>query len=388
MGQRGAPPSGRPKRVRAGARARRSLFAMATVFFTGFPGFLGVELLPRVLARRPDATAVCLVQPKFAALARRKADEIAAARPEAAGRISLVEGDITRPDLGLAAAADAARDVAEIFHLAAVYDLSVARDLAMRVNVEGTRHVLAFAERCGRLERLQYVSTCYVSGRHEGTFFETDLDKGQRFNNFYEETKYLAEVEVRDRVRGGLPATIYRPSIAVGDATTGATQKYDGPYFVIQWLLRQPRIAVLPTVGDLTAEVNVVPRDYVVNGIAWLSGLAAARGKTYQLADPSPLRAGELIDAVAHATGRTVIRVPLTVGIAKAAIDHVPGVYALMRIPSATIDYFVHPTHYDVRNALSDLAGSGISCPPLPSYLDRLVAFARAHPEIGAAAMV
>ncbi len=361
---------------------------MRTVFFTGFPGFLGVELLPLVLARRPDDTATCLVQPKFAALARRKADEIEAARPEVAGRILLVEGDITRPDVGLAAAAELAADVVEIFHLAAVYDLSVARDVAMHVNVEGTRNVLGFAARCGHLERFQYVSTCYVSGRYDGTFFEGDLDKGQRFNNFYEETKYLAEADVRERMREGLPATIYRPAITVGDATTGATQKLDGPYFVIQWLLRQPRVAVLPTVGDLSAEVNVVPRDYVVNAIARLSGLPAARGKTYQLADPSPLRAGELIDAISHASGRTVIRIPLTTGIAKAMIDHVPGVYALMRIPSASVDYFVHPTHYDVRNALADLSGSGISCPPLPSYLDRLVAFARGHPDIGSAAMV
>lgn len=359
---------------------------MSTVFFTGFPGFLGVELLPRVLARRREATAACLVQPKFAELARRKADEIVAVRPELAGRIRILEGDITLPDLGVPSATGA--DVVELFHLAAVYDLSVRRDLALRVNVEGTRNVLAFAASCGALERFQYVSTCYVSGRHPGTFYETDLEKGQRFNNHYEDTKYLAELEVRARMREGLPATIYRPAIAVGDATTGATQKFDGPYFVIRWLLRQPRVAVLPTVGDLQAEVNVVPRDYVVNAIAHLSGLAASRGKTYQLADPSPLRAGELIDAVAHATGRTVLRIPLTPGIAKAAIDHVPGVFALMQIPSAAIDYFVHPTHYDVRNALTDLAGSGISCPPLPSYLDRLVAFARAHPEIGAAAMV
>jgi thioester reductase-like protein len=44
----------------------------------------------------------------------------------------------------------------------------------------------------------------------------------------------------------GLPATIYRPSIVVGDSHTGETQKFDGPYFVMQWLLRQPTVAVLP----------------------------------------------------------------------------------------------------------------------------------------------
>lgn len=360
---------------------------MTTVFFTGFPGFLGVELLPRVLQRRPDDVAVCLVQAKFAEAARRKAAELEAAHPPLAGRIRLAEGDITRRDLGLADAAATAADVAEVYHLAAIYDLSVPREFGMKVNVEGTRNVLDFAERAPRLSRLQYVSTCYVSGSHRGVFAESDLEVGQRFNNHYEETKYLAESDVRARMRGGLPASIYRPAITVGDSTTGATQKYDGPYFIIQWVLRQSVIAVVPTVGDQSAEVNVVPRDFVVSAIAHLAGLEAARGKTYHLADPRPLRVREMLDEVSRATGRRLLKIPLPVGVAKGAIRHVPGVHALMRIPADAIDYFVHPTRYDTRNTVVDLAGTGISCPPFPSYVDRLVSFVRAHPEFGSTAM-
>jgi len=360
---------------------------MANVFFTGFPGFLGVELLPRVLQRRPDDAAVCLVQPKFAELARRRAAELEAAHPRLAGRIRLVEGDITRKDLALPDAAAIAADVAEIYHLAAIYDLSVPREVGMKVNVEGTKNVLDLAERARRLARVQYVSTCYVSGSHAGVFREGDLEVGQRFNNHYEETKYLAESDVRARMRGGLPATIYRPAITVGDSTTGATQKYDGPYFIIQWVLRQAVVAVMPTVGDQSAEVNVVPRDFVVSAIAYLAGLEAARGKTYQLADPRPLRVREMLDEISRATGRRLLKVPLPVALAKGAIRHVPGVHALMRIPADAIDYFVQPTRYDTLNTVTDLAGSGIACPPFTSYVDRLVAFVRAHPEFGSAAM-
>ena len=38
-------------------------------------------------------------------------------------------------------------------------------------------------------------------------------------------------------------------------------------------------------------------------------------------------------------------------------------------IPADAIDYFVHPTRYDTRNTVADLAGTGISCPPFPSYV-------------------
>ncbi len=362
---------------------------MATIFFTGFPGFLGMELLPRVLARRPGDIAVCLVQPKFAELARAREDALATLRPETKGRLKLVLGDITREGLGLDAGDADPAEVVEIYHLAAVYDLAVRRELGMKVNVEGTRNVLAFAARCPKLERLHYVSTCYVSGRYAGPFEEADLERGQAFNNAYEETKYLAEVDVRARMKEGLPATIYRPAIVVGDAATGATQKYDGPYFVIQWLLRQPfPVALMPTVGDLKTEMNVVPRDYVVSAITYLSGLPGSKGKTYQLADPGPLSAGTMLETIAKATGKTLLKLPLTLDLAKWAIDKVPGVYPLMRIPAPAIDYFVHPTHYDTRNAVADLAGSGIECPRFPTYVDRLVAFVKAHPEFSSAAMV
>jgi nucleoside-diphosphate-sugar epimerase len=345
---------------------------LPTIFFTGYPGFLGSELLPRLLRRDPTATALCLVQPKFASLAHERARPLG-------DRVRFVEGDITTR---IDAPAD---DVTEIYHLAAIYDLAVSRDLGMRVNVDGTRHVLDFAERCRALRRLQYVSTCYVSGRYDGVFREADLDVGQRFNNFYEETKFLAEVEVRRR--SGLPAIVYRPSVVVGDSATGATQKFDGPYFVMQWLLRQPRIALLPVVGrPKRYTFNVVPRDFIVDAIEALSN-SAAPGQTFHLADPEPLTVDETINAIARAGGRTVIRIPLTPGIAKFAIEHVPGVYRLMRIPAPAVDYFVHPTAYDTANAQAALAAAGIRVPRFREYAPRLVEFVRAHPEIGSAAM-
>ena len=361
---------------------------MDTVLFTGFPGFLGSELLPRVLSRMPDAEAVCLVQPKYAPLARTRLGDLAARTPGLAERTRIVEGDVVQPDLGLGAATELTANVVEIFHLAAIYDLSVGREPAMRVNVEGTKHMLAFAARCARLRRFQYVSTCYVSGRYPGQFTEDMLEQGQTFNNFYEETKYLAEVEVQRAMRNGLPATIYRPAVVVGDSTTGATQKYDGPYFAMQWLLRQPKVALMPVVGDARAtRFNVVPRNFVVDAIAWLSGRPESLGRIYQLADPAPLTIDELLTDLGRSTGRTLIRIPLSRGMAKMFIEKVPGVYALLRIPSSAIDYFVLPTTFSTTNAQRDLAPSGITCPRFPEYSDRLVEFMRTHPEVGAAAM-
>lgn len=361
---------------------------MAATLVTGFPGFLGSELVRRVLARG-EGDVVCLVQPRFAGLARSRAAELDAAVDGAARRLRLVEGDITRPGLGLdaAAAAGLRRQVTEVHHLAAVYDLAVSWELGMRVNVVGTRNVLELAASCDGLRRLHHVSTCYVSGRHPGIFSEDQLDTGQTFNNHYEETKFLAEVEVQERMRAGLPATVYRPAIVVGDSRTGATQKYDGPYYLLRLLLLQPRaVAAVPVVGDPAGVCfNMIPRDVVVDAIAHLSGLEGSLGRVYQLADPSPPTVRVMLAEMARATDRRLLRVRLPRRLVRASVRALEPV---LRIPAVATDYLAHPTHYSTVQARADLAGSGISVPRFGSYVDTLVAFMRAHPEIGSAAMV
>ena len=53
---------------------------------------------------------------------------------------------------------------------------------------------------------------------------------------------------MRAAIAEGLPATIYRPGIVVGDSRTGETQKYDGPYFVAAYMKRLPGATFLPSV--------------------------------------------------------------------------------------------------------------------------------------------
>lgn len=156
----------------------------------------------------------------------------------------------------------------------------------------------------------------------------------------------------------------------------------------MQWLMRQPRVAILPVVGrPKRFRFNMVPRNFVADAIDAISAMDGTAGKCYQLADPNPLTVDETIDTIAGATGRSVLRIPLPLGLAKFSIDHIPGVYRLLKIPSAAVNYFVHPTEYVTTNAAAALARAGMRVPRLAEYVGNLVAFARAHPEIGAAAM-
>lgn len=363
---------------------------MPVLLMTGFPGFLGSALLPRLLARRPGDRALCLVQDRHLPTARQRVSELEADHPDVAGRIELVEGDLTLPGLGIAAASrDVLDEVDEVWHLAAVYDLAVAPEVAWRVNVDGTGRVLDLCRSLPSLGRLQYVSTCYVSGRYRGEFTEDTLDAGQEFRNHYEETKFEAELLVRKAMADGLPATIYRPGIVVGDSRTGETQKYDGPYFLAAFLRRQLGVALVPRVASLDAvTMSVVPRDFVVEAMDELSVLDRSLGRTYALTDPAPPTIRQLVTTFARHLGRRVVWLPLPLGISRLAVGSVPGMERLLGLPAEALDYLASPTSYSTAHTTEDLAGTGLACPRFEEYAGRLLDFMVEHPEIDAKAMV
>jgi len=355
-------------------------------FLTGFPGFLGSALVARLLDRTDD-TVTCLVQPAYHEVAKRRADELTSDAGVPRDRLRLVVGDITVPDLGLSAYHDLRAATDAVYHLAAVYDLGVDSETAYRVNVDGTAHVLDFAER-GDVDRFHYVSTCYVSGRYDGTFTHADLDVGQSFNNAYEATKFAAEVDVQERMADGLSGTVYRPGITVGDSRTGQTQKYDGPYYLLSLLRRQPGVAFLPAPARPDAyTLNVVPRDFVVDAIAALSAREDTVGEVYQLCDPHPPTIGRLIRLLGRAAGRRAVHVPGTAGLAYELLRRVPGLAATLDVEPEALPYLSHPTEYSDANARRALKGTGVQCPLFESYVDRLVDYVRAHPDVDETAM-
>src|SRR6266480_7750993 len=215
-------------------------FSDETIFITGFPGFIASRLIKRLAPER--VRFILLVQPALLERARDEVAQIASETGAARGNFQIVEGDITRDGLGMAGAEleTARRETTTLFHLAAIYDLAVERELAIRVNVAGTRNINSFARTIRNLRRYHYVSTCYVAGLRKGVILENELRHNAGFRNAYEETKYLAELEV-EGLKSELPITIHRPAVVCGDSRTGETAKYDGIYYLIHYLLKWPR---------------------------------------------------------------------------------------------------------------------------------------------------
>ena len=349
--------------------------ARRTILFTGFPGFIGLRLLPRLLELKPEARIACLVQEKFLPAAKDGVAAIEKKHPHATGRIDLITGDITSPGLGLqdGVAQRLHHDMAECYHLAAVYDLAVKKEVAHRINVVGTRHVLEFLGEAKRLERLHYVSTAFVSGTVRGIYRESDLDVGQGFKNHYERTKFEAEVLV---ARSALPRTIYRPGVVVGDSRTGETGKFDGPYFVLRFMERLPSPGVFMLPGGGKGTTNIVPVDFVVEALARLSATQASLGKTYHLTDPDPCSPLEIARLFAKTLGKSFLYLPVPMALAKAAFRPIHG---LIGMPLEALDYFNDPVRHDATLATRDLTVLGLHCPRLADYVVVLVEFYRAQ---------
>lgn len=349
-------------------------------FITGFPGFIASRLLRR-LAERGERFLL-LVQPALADQAGRELIAITQQSGTPLSNFELLTGDITEPDLGLSENhLERARSEATVlFHLAAIYDLAVAQDLAMRVNVGGTRNVNQFAQSLNALRHYHYVSTCYVAGKRTGRIFENELKHEAGFRNYYEETKYLAETEVAG-LKGQLPITIHRPSVVCGDSHTGETAKYDGVYYLINYLLKWPSLLSNFNIGNDDVSLNLVPVDFVVEAMSALATDASAVGKTLQLADPDPLTTRELFNLIARSLVGKEARITVPARLVESSLM-LPPSPALSGLPHRGVPYFFLKQSYDTTQARQLLAPHGVSCPPFSSYVNTIVDYAMSHPTL------
>jgi thioester reductase-like protein len=351
-----------------------------TLFITGFPGFIANRLLERLA--KSDCRFLLLVQPSLVARARDEIARIACLTGKPVEQFQLVEGDITHAELGLTPldAAEVREETTRVFHLAAIYDLAVARELALQVNVAGTMHVLQFARLMPRLRHFHHVSTCYVAGKREGVILETELRHDAGYRNFYEESKYLAEEQV-ESAKKLMPITIHRPAVVCGESKTGETAKYDGVYYLIHYLLSWPSVLSMINIGNHEVSLNLVPVDFVVDAMAALAFDERAIGKTLQLADPAPLTTNQLFNAIAAAINGNHSRITAPATWVRFFLM-LPPSPSITGLPHHAVPYFFVKQLYDSRQSQELLAPHGIHCPPFESYVSNIVDFARENPVL------
>lgn len=344
------------------------------VLVTGFPAFTARRMALKVLASDPDAIVFLLARGKFLDAARELAGSLP---PDQGRRLEVIEGDVCDMDLGLSGPEYRvlAGEVTTVHHMAGIYYMGVDRATARRVNVQGTRGILELAAEAVRLRRICHWSTASVSGKRRGVILEEELDEGQGFHNFYEETKFEAEKLARGAQRN-LPLTILRPGVIVGDSASGEIDKLDGPYYLLVLIATSAAQLRVPLPGRGTAPLHLVPIDYVIDAGYALSRDERAAGRTFHLTDPNPLPARRVYELVAELSQRKLARGFLPTGLARTLL-RTPGIDRLARGPLSFLESFDMQCFYNSRHATALLEEVGVKCPPFDTYAENVVTFVR-----------
>jgi NAD(P)-dependent dehydrogenase (short-subunit alcohol dehydrogenase family) len=350
-------------------------------FVTGATGFIGRNLMELLLER--EGTIYVLVREG----SKGRLAELRSRWGTDEQRVVGIVGELSQRRLGVSDA-DLSRlsgEVEHLFHLAAIYDMTADAESQRLANVEGTRHMVEFAEAV-QAGLVHMVSSIAAAGLYKGSWREDMFDEAENLDNHpYFRTKHDSEAVVRTEC--GRPWRVYRPGIVVGHSETGEMDKIDGPYYFFK-LIRRLRNAVpqwMPMLGVEGREINLVPVDYVTRAMDHLAHLDGLDGKAFHLTDPSPRTAGEVIDIFARAAHapQSSARVPpfaveALVPLLNGLVMLPPvslaadGVLSDLGIPRSVLTYVNYPTSFDSRQAQSALRGTDIRVPPLEAYADKL----------------
>ena len=162
-------------------------------FVTGGTGFIGRNLVELLLER--EGNIYVLVREG----SRGRLEELRNRWGADTERLVGVVGDISQPGLGISEE-DISRlrgDVDHLFHLAAIYDMTADAERQRLANVEGTRHMVEFAEAV-EAGHVHMVSSIAAAGLYRGNWREDMFDEAENLDvHPYFRTKHDSEGIVR-----------------------------------------------------------------------------------------------------------------------------------------------------------------------------------------------
>jgi nucleoside-diphosphate-sugar epimerase len=357
------------------------------IFLTGATGFLGSHLTARLLLEGREVKV----------LARSSKDLCAKDRVEATLRdvgvkhfenLTVVEGDISLPGLGLndRVRHEIALSVEEVWHCAASLSFQEEnRADIFQMNVDGTRQVLDLVKMVPT-HRLHHVSTAYIAGNRSDVALENEIDVGQTFRNPYEESKCQAELIISEAHRAGaVTASIYRPSIVIGDSKSGRVTHFHGVYAFIRglWtaLERMRRRASytrsasatarslnegpvhlpLRVLGSANQTLNFVPIDYVVDAMYEISRRGDSAGKTYHLSNPIPTANSLWLPNICRVLGVEGIRLVGESSFMKTPMTKMEALF--QKQMTFYYQYLQGEPRFDCLRTREALKNTGIQCP-------------------------
>lgn len=237
------------------------------VVLTGGTGSFGRFLIESLVKESPELKLVLLIRADSQHHAMSRFHKLGLPG-NYAQKIKVIRSDLNKSDLGLSPKEfdSLAKTTTHILHAAASTRFTLPLLEARRNNVETTEKMIIFAKSCSALNRFAYVSTAFVAGKRTGTVYESELEHHEGFLNTYEQSKYEAELLVR-QMGEALPLAILRPSLILTVRHGSATGPQNALALGIS-LAGRGFLPILP--GQPNNTLDIISGDYASRAIAKL----------------------------------------------------------------------------------------------------------------------
>lgn len=267
------------------------------VFLTGATGYLGAHILSNLL-QDTDAHVYCLVRPaKGTTALERLRDTLSfyfgrKVAKKVNDRVTVFVGDLEAEGLGLTEQeTELLHSVDTIIHCGADVRYFGDTEHFLNVNIRSTTQLLDVA-RAREGVRFHYVSTLSIVGWSENDPLEivakeSEFDRGQKFDNVYAESKFIAEKLVREAMDEGIPVTVYRVGNLIGHSETGRMQKNIAGNAFYQFVKATLLLGV--TAQD-EHYVDLTPVDYASKAIVHSANRTDTVGRTLHLCNPQQIK--------------------------------------------------------------------------------------------------
>jgi nucleoside-diphosphate-sugar epimerase len=306
---------------------------------TGGTGFVGQEIIWQAAHDDAITEVVILIRPKdiidrktkkvIRTLSPAERGEELLRRlwlvtPEQQAKFRFIAGDIEQPQLGVSPEdmADLQRTMTHVIHCAASVSFDDPYEKSFHVNVTGTLNALDFSLRLQTAPESPFVAhvgieTSYIHGRMKRELAREDevVFPKNFYNNYYELTKAMASIETeRFMMEKGLRVIELCPSIVIGESRAGnnrgdakvvnapinlfgrakqAAANTKGGIIERSTAVMLARMAsVFP--ADPSAQLNVIPVDWVVKGIIAALHKPEAVGERIHLATDNRISTAEM----------------------------------------------------------------------------------------------